>query len=51
MVKGAQWLLLRSQENLSVKQEVQLQELLEANHSLTSVYVSKKGVVSQIDAA
>ncbi|QLI59461.1 hypothetical protein C1C92_22450 [Aeromonas caviae] len=37
-------MLLRSQENLSVNQEVQLQELLDANHSLTSVYVSKKAL-------
>ena len=36
--------MLRSQENLSVNQEVQLQELLDANHSLTSVYVSKKAL-------
>jgi transposase len=39
IVKGARWLLLRNREGLKAEEDVQLEELLAANHSLFVVYV------------
>jgi len=39
VVKAARWLLLKNRDNLSPRQDVELDELLAANHSLFVVYV------------
>jgi len=39
IVKGARWLLLKNRDSLAPGQDVQLDELLAANHSLFVVYV------------
>lgn len=41
VVKGARWLLLRNRENVSSKDRVRLQELLQANRRLMTVYLLK----------
>jgi transposase len=41
IIKRARWLLLRNANNLKAEQAVQLQELLQANQSLMTVYVLK----------
>ncbi|MBL35220.1 MAG: ISL3 family transposase [Oceanospirillaceae bacterium] len=41
IIKRARWLLLRNANNLKAKQAIQLQELLQANQSLMTVYVLK----------
>jgi len=41
VVKSARWMLLRNKENLSQQQAVKLQELLDANQMLATVYVLK----------
>lgn len=41
VVKRSRWLLLRNRANLKAEQAVQLQELLEANQALATVYVLK----------
>ncbi|MEO4049023.1 ISL3 family transposase [Pseudomonas sp. CAU 1711] len=41
VVKRSRWLLLRNRANLKAEQAVQLQELLEANQSLATVYLLK----------
>ena len=41
VVKGARWMLLRNKENLSSQQAVRLQELLDVNQPLATVYVLK----------
>lgn len=39
VVKGARWLLLKNRDSLRPGEDVQLEELLEANHDLFVVYV------------
>ena len=39
IVKGARWLLLKSRNSLRPGEDVQLEELLDANHDLFVVYV------------
>lgn len=39
VIKGARWLLLKNRDHLSAGQDVELDELLAANHSLFVVYV------------
>ena len=39
VIKGARWLLLKNRDNLTAGQDVELDELLAANHSLFVVYV------------
>ncbi len=41
VVKGARWLLLRNRENVKSEDRVKLDELLQANHKLATVYVLK----------
>ncbi len=41
VIKQSRWLLLRNRENLKDQQAVQLQEILEANQPLATVYVLK----------
>lgn len=41
VVKGARWLLLRNSQNLKEGEMLRLQELLEANRSLMTVYILK----------
>lgn len=41
VVKGARWLLLRNQENVTPEDRVRLKELLQANRKLATVYVLK----------
>jgi transposase len=41
VVKTARWLLLRNRDNLTGEQEIQLEELLDANKALLTVYVLK----------
>lgn len=41
VVKQSRWLLLRNKENLKAEQQVQLDELLAANQSLSTVYLLK----------
>ena len=41
IIKRARWLLLRNANNLKAEQSIQLQELLQANQSLMTVYVLK----------
>ena len=41
VVKSARWMLLRNQENLNKQQAVKLQELLDVNQPLATVYVLK----------
>lgn len=41
VLKGARWLLLRNRENVERKDRVKLDELLQANRKLTTVYILK----------
>jgi transposase len=41
IVKGARWLLLRNRENVKREDRIKLDELLQANRKLTTVYVLK----------
>lgn len=41
MIKRARWLLLRNRENLPAGDDVRLQELLQANQPLATVYLLK----------
>jgi transposase len=41
LVKGARWLLLRNRDNVTPNDQVRLDELLEANRALFTVYVLK----------
>jgi transposase len=41
VIKGARWLLLRNRENVKRADRVKLDELLQANRKLTTVYVLK----------
>jgi transposase len=41
VIKGARWLLLRNRENVKPKDRVKLDELLQANRKLATVYVLK----------
>jgi transposase len=41
VIKGARWLLLRNRENVKPEARVKLDELLQANRKLTTVYVLK----------
>lgn len=41
LVKGARWLLLRNRDNVAPNDQVRLDELLEANRALFTVYVLK----------
>lgn len=41
VVKGARWLLLRNRENVKGEDRVKLEELLQANRKLATVYVLK----------
>ena len=41
VIKRSRWLLLRNKENLKEEQGVRLQEILDANQSLATVYVLK----------
>ena len=42
VVKRAHWLLLRNPANLQDTEQIRLAEVLEANHSLMTVYVMKE---------
>ena len=42
VIKGARWLLLRNRENVKPEDRVKLDELLQANRKLTTVYVLKE---------
>ena len=41
VIKGARWLLLRNRENVKREDRIKLDELLQANRKLTTVYVLK----------
>jgi len=41
VIKGARWLLLRNRENVKQEDRIKLDELLQANRKLTTVYVLK----------
>lgn len=41
IIKGARWLLLRNRENVKREDRIKLDELLQANRKLTTVYVLK----------
>lgn len=41
VIKKSRWLLLRNKENLKQEQAIRLQEILDANQSLATVYVLK----------
>ena len=42
IIKGQRYILLRAQENLSVRQRVSLQELLDTNTDITKAYLLKE---------
>jgi transposase len=44
VVKGARWLLLKNRDSLRSGEDVQLEELLAANHALFVVYVLRDGL-------
>jgi transposase len=39
MIKGSRWLLLRNYDNLNLEQRVRLEDLLDINHNLMTVYL------------
>lgn len=46
VVKQAHWLLLRNPSNLEAKQQIQLNEVLQANQALMTVYIMKDALKS-----
>ncbi len=41
-IKGTRWILLKNRENLKEKEQIRLEELLEANENLAKVYILRE---------